>query len=58
MILSGNGPQLLSKDFRDLLLKSEKHIHIALYRLCTNGSAEIFMQTMKQAFTDEDEGNV
>lgn len=49
-LVSDNGPQLVSEEFEAFVKVNEiQHIRSAPYHLSTNGLAERFVQTMKQA---------
>lgn len=49
-LVSDNGPQFISQEFEKFLeVNGIRHIHSAPYHPSTNGLAERFVQSMKQA---------
>eukprot|EP00118_Oscarella_pearsei_P024180 m.300985 g.300985 ORF g.300985 m.300985 type:complete len:663 (+) comp40804_c0_seq14:1019-3007(+) len=60
-LVSDNGPQLTSEEFADFLkMNGVKHIRSAPHHPATNGEAERFVQTFKNAMKsqEKDEGNL
>ena len=60
-LVSDNGPQFVSKEFAEFLAANGvRHIRSAPYHPATNGAAERFVQTFKQALRagKNDRGNV
>ena len=60
-LVSDNGPQFVSKEFAEFLAANGvRHIRSAPYHPATNGAAERFVQTFKQALQagKNDRGNV
>ena len=53
-LVSDNGPQFVSDEFRNFMkVNSTKHIRTAVYHPLSNGEAERFVQTFKNALKRE-----